>query len=516
MRAMPDVNSGYPDYVNDSPRLDYQINFAKAGTYYVWVRGYRTGDKDNSCRIGLDQTASGTSDNITTFHPQNSWQWENRQNGVSAATISVPTAGVYTLNLYMREDGFRADKILITDDPFYGPPSGTGPDEINDTAIYQYDVDNRLIAATVGPNTAQYTYDYAGRRVSMTVNGVQTNFAYDGDEAIVDYDVDTVGTETETQRYIYGPGIDEVLSLKTPTDNYYLTRDGINSVTDVTDANGAVVEQYQYDVYGQPTILDSIGVVVATSGVGNRYLFTGREWEAGLAEGNSGGGLYYYRARHYDPQLGRFLQPDPLDYVDGFNLYEYAITNPVRYNDPEGTAVPLVAAVVGGTVLVVEAGLTAWDWWTTADTLADPCATDAEKSAAIAGLLAGIIWPGGGYSTAGKKAVSLVDEAIDARKAITDPSRLLEDAGTAFSRARETLRRLPKGQLKTLNNALGSGVKGAKNAPVGPPAGLTLDTIRTYRDVINKNISRGVSDRHGIVSARNAVLDRWESALLSQ
>ena len=193
-------------------------------------------------------------------------------------------------------------------------------------------------------------------------NALATHFVYDGDEVIADVD----GSGTITKRYVYGPGIDEVLSLKTPTDDYYLTRDGINSVTDVTDSNGAVVEQYKYDVYGQPTILDGTGTVIATSGVGNRYLFTGREWEAELSEGTPGaggggsggggnsGGLYYYRARHYDPQLGRFLQPDPLGYIDGFNLYEYVLSNPTNNVDITGNeAITATAAgsltAAGGT-----------------------------------------------------------------------------------------------------------------------------------------------------------------------
>lgn len=56
------------------------------------------------------------------------------------------------------------------------------------------------------------------------------------------------------------------------------------------------VETYSYDVYGQPD---------TTSSAGNPYIFTGRRLDEET-------GLYYYRARHYDPSTGRFLQTDSI------------------------------------------------------------------------------------------------------------------------------------------------------------------------------------------------------------
>ena len=146
MRILPDIDSGYPTYVSDSPRLEYKVNFVKTGDHYIWVRGYRTGDKDNSCRIALDEQISTTSDNISTFAPSNSWQWEDRQDGASpgalAAKVNVPSIGEHTVKLYMREDGFRADKIIITTDPNYPAPTGTGPalsPRYSGEVAYQYD-----------------------------------------------------------------------------------------------------------------------------------------------------------------------------------------------------------------------------------------------------------------------------------------------------------------------------------------------------------------------------------------
>ena len=98
----------------------------------------------------------------------------------------------------------------------------------------------------------------------------------------------------------------------------------------MTGPSGAVVEWVTYDVYGAPTVRDQSGAVAASSAIGNPFLFTGREWD-----GESG--KYFYRARMYDPVGGRFLQRDPLGYVDGLGLYEYGSSRPAVNVDPHGT-----------------------------------------------------------------------------------------------------------------------------------------------------------------------------------
>ncbi|MEK7281247.1 MAG: RHS repeat-associated core domain-containing protein, partial [Chloroflexota bacterium] len=88
-------------------------------------------------------------------------------------------------------------------------------------------------------------------------------------------------------------------------------------------------ERYAYDVYGTPRITDAGGTVLSQSALGNRFLFTGREYDQET-------GLYHYRARAYDPKLGRFLQRDPVGYVAGLNLYTYVGNSPMNWLDPLG------------------------------------------------------------------------------------------------------------------------------------------------------------------------------------
>ena len=74
------------------------------------------------------------------------------------------------------------------------------------------------------------------------------------------------------------------------------------SIRAITDSAGTVVNDYDYDSFGN--------FEVAIEGIDNPYTYTGREHDAES-------GLYYYRARHYDPNTGRFLQQDPLGFAAG-------------------------------------------------------------------------------------------------------------------------------------------------------------------------------------------------------
>jgi RHS repeat-associated protein len=110
----------------------------------------------------------------------------------------------------------------------------------------------------------------------------------------------------------------------------YYHHDHFNSTIAVTGESGNVVEQYRYDVYGQPYFYGPDGTPRAESALGLRFLFTGREWLASIA-------VYDYRHRAYSPSLGRFLQMDPLGLAaESLNLYHYTRNIPCRFSDEFG------------------------------------------------------------------------------------------------------------------------------------------------------------------------------------
>ena len=121
-----DVNNN-EDFVTLSPRLDYKVSFPKAGKYKVWIRGWGKGESDNSCHVGLDGKAVESSDRLGEW-PAEEWAWLNDTHDGEAAILEVKDAGVKTLNLWMREDGFVVDKILLTLDQNY-TPKDKGPAE---------------------------------------------------------------------------------------------------------------------------------------------------------------------------------------------------------------------------------------------------------------------------------------------------------------------------------------------------------------------------------------------------
>jgi len=182
---------------------------------------------------------------------------------------------------------------------------------------YIYDCENRPIEVKQGETTIiTYAYDYAGKRVRKTAGATVTQFCYDGDQIIADYN----DAGVLLAKYVYGPGIDEPIYLSTGGNSYYYFFDGLGSVVALARNGYAPTEVYSYDVFGEPN---------RTSSIGNRYMFTGREFESEM-------GLYYYRARYYYPFIGRFLQRDPIGYRGGLNLYSYVNNRPTLFVDPSG------------------------------------------------------------------------------------------------------------------------------------------------------------------------------------
>jgi len=111
---------------------------------------------------------------------------------------------------------------------------------------------------------------------------------------------------------------------------FYPQHDALGSVTMLTYKDGRLAERYNYSVTGEVTIYDANGAEISESALGNRWMYTGREW---LPEID----LYDYRNRIYSAELGRFLQNDPVRFYAGdLNLYRYAGNDYINLIDPSG------------------------------------------------------------------------------------------------------------------------------------------------------------------------------------
>ncbi len=124
-------------------------------------------------------------------------------------------------------------------------------------------------------------------------------------------------------------------------------------MTQITDAAGFVVNSYEYDSYGN--------IESSIEGIANPFTYTGREFDAES-------GLYFYRARYYDPETGRFISEDPIGFAGGFNLYRYVRNNPVKNRDPLGLEVTIVCRPAGSSWSPVKhCFVVVWHWES------DPC-----------------------------------------------------------------------------------------------------------------------------------------------
>jgi len=209
-----------------------------------------------------------------------------------------------------------------------------------------FDYNHRLVG--IGSDT-QFSYDGRGNRLSATRAGVTTRYIYDPWGNLI-ADADSNGV---THKYIYGKGL---LAVATSSGRYCYHFNGTGSTVAITDVNQNVVNSYAYDPFGQ--------ILGQQETIAQPFKYVGQYGV--MAEPN---GLYYMRARYYDPNVGRFICEDPLGFAGGdVNLFAYVQNDPINKIDPFGLqagsdaiqglpalwpAVVAGAQVVGGAIVGV-------------------------------------------------------------------------------------------------------------------------------------------------------------------
>lgn len=187
--------------------------------------------------------------------------------------------------------------------------SMTSRTDAGGTISFVHDSDGRMLQAYSNPlDPVEYKYDALGRRVSSKQPGQSAiGYTFDGDNVLLANNGGTITT------YRNGPGIDNKLRSDTGSTTTFYLPDPLGTTIATAGTSG------------------SFSLLPPSDSFGNGSSdFTGREYD-NFTE------LYYYRARMYDPQLGRFTSEDPIGFAGGdINLYGYVRNNPINSRDPFG------------------------------------------------------------------------------------------------------------------------------------------------------------------------------------
>ncbi|CAG7648207.1 hypothetical protein PAESOLCIP111_05552 [Paenibacillus solanacearum] len=188
---------------------------------------------------------------------------------------------------------------------------------------YQYNARNELVhVSDANGANISYTYNGDGLLYERTENGQTTRYYYDGASVIAEGNVANGASSLKT-RYVRGNGL--VARVDANGTKSYYVHNGHGDVVGLTDGSGSILNQYTYDIWGNP--------LVAQEQIKQPFRYSGELWDSST-------NLQYLRARWYDPSVGRFINQDTYegDITNPLtlNLYTYVHNNPLRYSDPNG------------------------------------------------------------------------------------------------------------------------------------------------------------------------------------
>jgi RHS repeat-associated protein len=201
--------------------------------------------------------------------------------------------------------------------------------------VYEYDAWNRLSQVwsdQVGWFISVYDYNGLHQKISrLEASLPDTSYYYSLEGRVIEER--DFWTGSVQRNYVWGTQqIDDLVLRDVSTPTYYVSDANFNVVTSF-DSSAAVLERFAYGAFGEPKKYDAqwgSGAVITE----DLYLFTGRQWHKEHSQ-------YDYRSRSYDPQMGRFLQRDPIlsGCDDSFgNAYPMTANDPVNFRDPSGTS----------------------------------------------------------------------------------------------------------------------------------------------------------------------------------
>lgn len=205
----------------------------------------------------------------------------------------------------------------------------------------------QLIKYTNNSNTINYSYNVGGIRTSKTVNGETINYHLVNNNVIFEYD------DSHYIYYIYDEN-NEIIGFYYNGKTYYYIKNHLNDIIGILDENDKQIVSYVYDAYGN--LLSMEDHSQEKIGTLNPYRYKSYRYDE---ETN----LYYLNSRYYSPSLGRFISEDDVKSINNeaepvpfVNLYSYAQNNPLKYYDPNGDSVIVIAGLAISTKALILLG----------------------------------------------------------------------------------------------------------------------------------------------------------------
>jgi RHS repeat-associated protein len=278
----------------------------------------------------ITQLINGWRDTNSSWHSETeSYSYDGLDRLTSASCTSW--AHTYTYD----KAGNRTGKDAIT----YTINAVNEVTTLSDGTSFTYDDNGNRIQKTKGDETWNYIYDYAnkltkveendstigeyvyygdGKRLQKIENNITTTYISSGINTI--YEENSTGTAS----YVYGPTglIAKRTTINQESNTYFYHKDHLGSTRSVTDSNKIIIAASTYHPFGETEVEEG----------SEHYHYTGKEKDST--------GLYYYGARYYDPEIGRFITRDLIvgrkSNSQSLNLYTYCLNNPVNLIDPAG------------------------------------------------------------------------------------------------------------------------------------------------------------------------------------